>query len=223
MAYTNITKLAIDDKLLDVDAVVEQAVNQRMGNIIDMIHPVGDTIIRLDNINPATLYAGTTWQLVSQGKAIIGANSSYPLGSEGGSADAVVVSHTHTQNAHNHTQNSHNHTQNAHSHKPPKYTAANKNGAFVIVPEGLNVAGNSTKRAWPSASTSGNYLVYTTPHDINGAGLWEVTDTATTTATNNSYTATNNPYTATNNPTGVDGTGKNLPPYKAFNIWLRTA
>ena len=29
--------------------------------------------------------------------------------------------------------------------------------------------------------------------------------------------------TATNNPTGVDGTGKNMPPYLAVYVWKRTA
>lgn len=63
----------------------------KVDDVIDMIHPVGDTVIRMDNINPATLYTGTTWQKISEGRMLIGANGTYALGSTGGSA-----THTHT-------------------------------------------------------------------------------------------------------------------------------
>ena len=42
-----------------------------------------------------------------------------------------------------------------------------------------------------------------------------------TTATNQATTATNQATTATNKETGVDGTGKNMPPYLAVYVWVR--
>lgn len=58
--------------------------------------PVGTIIERNDEISPAS-YIGGTWQKFAQGRMTIGANGTYPLGSTGGSADAVVVEHEHEQ------------------------------------------------------------------------------------------------------------------------------
>ena len=38
-----------------------------------------------------------------------------------------------------------------------------------------------------------------------------------------SITATNQQQTATNQEAGVDGTGKNMPPYLTVNVWKRIA
>lgn len=172
----------------------------RVDEVIDMIHPVGDTIIRMDNIDPSTLYTGTTWQKISEGRMLIGADASYPLGSTGGSANAVVVSHNHTQNAHNHSQNAHNH--------PPTYSGVK----FLV--SGADIVVASTARRPPTQS-GGEYYIYSqSPGSSNG--IDEI-------ATTGNATATNNATTATNNATGESGTGKNMPPYLAVNIWVRTA
>ena len=123
---------------------------------------------------------GGTWELETSGKFHISAGTGYGLGTGGGSPDAVVVKH-------NHTQNPHNHTQNAHHHIAFKYKAG-------VLPTG----------------TSGAIRV------------WDYAHSGDSTANTNDVTATNIQATAINIETGVDGTGKNLPPYVAVNRWHRT-
>ena len=48
----------------------------------------------VNSTSPATLFGGT-WQQIED-TFLLGAGSTYSAGSSGGSADAIVVSHTHT-------------------------------------------------------------------------------------------------------------------------------
>lgn len=61
-------------------------------------HPVGSIEIRVDNVNPSTLYGGT-WEKI-EGKFLLGSSSSYTLGKSGGSATHTLTineipAHTH--------------------------------------------------------------------------------------------------------------------------------
>ena len=62
-------------------------------NIFDLIYPVGSIYISVNSTNPEVLFGGT-WEQI-QGRFLLGMSSSYPMGSTGGSKDAVVVAHTH--------------------------------------------------------------------------------------------------------------------------------
>ena len=62
-------------------------------NIFDLIYPVGAVYISINSTSPQTLFGGT-WEQI-QGQFLLGASSSYPAGSTGGSKDAVVVAHSH--------------------------------------------------------------------------------------------------------------------------------
>lgn len=62
-------------------------------NIFDLIYPIGSIYISVNSTNPEVLFGGT-WEQI-QGRFLLGMNSSYPVGSTGGSKDAVVVAHTH--------------------------------------------------------------------------------------------------------------------------------
>lgn len=164
------------------------------GDLFDLIYPVGSIYMSVNEFDPAHLFGGTWVQI--KDKFLLASGESYSNGSSGGSADAVVVSH-------NHTQNSHNHSQNAHSHSPGSgrsfLTAPSGSGWLEI--QGANISGSGYH--YVATGDSSNYNVYT-----QGSG---------------SATASNNAATATNNSTGVDGTGKNMPPYLAVNVWQRTA
>lgn len=164
------------------------------GDLFDLIYPVGSIYMSVNDVNPAYLFGGTWVQI--KDKFLLASGESYSNGSSGGSADAVVVSHNHTQNAHNHTQNAHNHTPNS-------------NANFVNSEKGINLALTSKRNM--SYTSGSHYYMYTSNH----GGIGEQANTANTTATNKSETATNN-------PAGVDGAGKNLPPYLAVNVWQRT-
>lgn len=62
-------------------------------NIFDLIYPVGSIYISVNSTNPEVLFGGT-WEQI-QGRFLLGMSSSYPMGSTGGSKDAVVVAHSH--------------------------------------------------------------------------------------------------------------------------------
>ena len=58
-------------------------------------HPVGSYYETSDGDFDPNVEWGGTWSLEEGGRVHIGAGTSYPLGSTGGSKDAIVVNHTH--------------------------------------------------------------------------------------------------------------------------------
>lgn len=52
--------------------------------------PINSIFLSLDNSNPATLFFGTTWEK-QEGRFLLGSNSSYPLGSTGGSSTIILT------------------------------------------------------------------------------------------------------------------------------------
>ena len=65
--------------------------------LITTIYPVGSIYTSTVSTNPATLFGVGTWVAYGAGRVLIGQDgSTYVAGATGGSADAIVVSHTHT-------------------------------------------------------------------------------------------------------------------------------
>ena len=70
--------------------------------IIDLIYPVGSYYETSNGLfNPNSAWGGT-WSLEEEGLVHIGAGANYTAGSTGGSKDAVLVYHNHTQDGHSH-------------------------------------------------------------------------------------------------------------------------
>ena len=90
--------------------------------ICDTIYPIGAIYMSTSPTSPATLFGGT-WERI-EGRFLVGAGSAYSAGSTGGSANAVVVSHSHTGANHSHTINSHTHGINSHNHSIGNHTHA---------------------------------------------------------------------------------------------------
>ena len=63
-------------------------------DLLDKTYPVGSIYISINNTDPGSLFGGTWVQI--EDRFLLAAGSSYTAGNTGGSADAVVVSHTHT-------------------------------------------------------------------------------------------------------------------------------
>ena len=168
--------------------------SEQILDLIDVIYPVGSIYMSVNDVNPATLFGGE-WEQIKD-KFLLSAGDTYSNASTGGSADAVVVKHNHTQNPHNHTQNAHNHTANADGTQ-----------SFLTAPTG------SSWNEIAGSNISGSGYHYVATQDKSNYNVW-VSQTA-------NKTATNQAQTATNKEAGEDGTGKNLPPYLAVNVWKR--
>lgn len=171
-----------------LNTFVTKVINRDVPN---KVYPIGSIYMSVNSTNPSELFGGE-WERI-QDRFLLASGTTYTNGSTGGSADAVVVKH-------NHTQNPHNHTQNAHSHGT-KY-----DGSLYVVKE--KASGASNKRV--TTVSSGSTYVDTS----SGANFHNYNSTE-------SITATNQQQTATNKEAGVDGTGKNLPPYLAVYMWER--
>ena len=166
-----------------------------VSGLVDAIYPVGCIYMSVNNADPSLLFGGT-WQQIED-TFLLASGSTYAAGDTGGSADAVVVKHNHTQNPHNHTQNAHNHTANADGKQ-----------SFLTAPTG------SSWNEVAGSKISGSGYHYVATKDKSNYNVW-VSQTA-------NKTATNQAQTATNQESGVDGTGKNMPPYLAVYMWQRT-
>lgn len=130
-------------------------------DLIDVIYPVGSIYMSVNSVNPSTLFGGT-WEQIKD-KFLLASGTSYSNGSTGGSADAVVVTHTHSTKE-----------------------------KYVLTTSGGSVTRNST------AGTTGTKV----------PNLLQSDDPITRNVIENA---------------GTSGTGKNMPPYLAVNIWKRTA
>ena len=133
--------------------------------------PVGSIYMSVNNTSPASFLGGTWEQILGKfllssddvlTDGIITTAGSYHIGDNGGSADAVVVSHTHT------------------------LRSLTDNG---FTRWGTNVGGSATY-VGPVGGT--------TTYDSGALTMW-------------------------NDNTGVDGTGKNMPPYLVVYMWKRIA
>ena len=72
-----------------------------------LIYPIGSIYSSTVSTNPNTLFGFGTWVAYGAGRVLIGNGSGFTAGNTGGSADAVVVSHTHTATV---TDPGHTHT-----------------------------------------------------------------------------------------------------------------
>lgn len=64
------------------------------GLSIDDVYPIGSIYMSVNSTSPQTLFGGT-WEQIKD-KFLLSCGDTYNNGATGGSADAIVVSHTHT-------------------------------------------------------------------------------------------------------------------------------
>lgn len=64
-------------------------------------YPIGSIYMSIDSTNPSNLFGGI-WERIED-TFLLASGSTYANGDTGGSADAVVVEHNHTQEEHDHT------------------------------------------------------------------------------------------------------------------------
>ena len=81
------------DKITEVEGKIPA-----LNDIVDVIYPIGSIYLTVNAINPSTIFTGTTWEQIKD-RFLLASGNTYANGSTGGSANAVVVSHTHTMNS----------------------------------------------------------------------------------------------------------------------------
>ena len=171
-----------------------------------------------------------------------GSGSSYPINQTGGSADATLVSHSHTINNHTHSfsgSDSHSHTINNHTHS---FSGSNSHrhgyafGTAQGTPIGNNYNGsgitNVTDRGGITEQQQSGSPQYPNHHGYT-ADTGQTTISISGTTGNPSNTGTNsqtvsisgntgNPSNTGTNSQGSSATNKNLPPYYALCYIMKT-
>lgn len=217
---------------------------------ISKVYPVGSIYMSVNNANPSTLFAGTTWEQI-KGRFLLGqggnlANTSdywgsasanavnMPNGEMGGTYQPSVgfshthtLSHTHTISSHTHTL-SHTHSVGSHIHylNDAGYAKIQHNNGKFWFKEITTASWTDTGSATASgttnatANTAGTALGGTT----GGSDAFN-TGGASTSTTSGSGTLTSNgaSTSTTSGPNTSSTTLTYLPPYLVVYIWKRTA
>jgi hypothetical protein len=129
---------------------------------------------------------------------VVAAGSTYAVGSSGGSADAIVVSHTHTGTTGN--------TSNDHSHGGTTSTEGNHQHGVAQV-----------------LADFGTYAAYVNNSDGNAANLIPTAPAGahSHSVTTGGQSATHN-HGFTTNSAGSSGAGANIPPYYALAYIMKS-
>ena len=154
------------------------AVDATLTAAIEALNPVGTIYINASNgTNPATLLGFGTWVAFGAGRVPVGFNSGNTLfdtaEETGGSADATLVSHTHTFSGTTNTDGSHNHVVNVdHKDAGVSNTGGQRVGDTGNAPFGKNITSSTagshnhsfsgTTNTNGSSATNANYQPYIT-------------------------------------------------------------
>lgn len=141
----------------------ETGLKRVWSKVLDKTHPVGSLYWSSNPTNPGSLFGGTWVQI--KDKFILAAGDTYKNGATGGSADAVVVSHTHSIPKLSGSTDSagiHQHgitpfaipvvTQGA----TYRYVGGSNDGGFGTIPWNTNKDGAHTHTVTTNASTTGS-------------------------------------------------------------------
>jgi hypothetical protein len=124
---------------------------------LQALHPVGSLYTSTSATNPGTSFGFGTWVAFGAGRVMVGVGSGYLAGATGGSADAIVVSHSHGV------------TDPGHVHAPP----AGLNAPWLGNPFSGDGSIDSSRVTGPAEinPTSGNTQSAVTSISIQSAGV----------------------------------------------------
>jgi microcystin-dependent protein len=134
--------------------------------IYDTIFPVGAIYISIDNVNPSTRFAGTTWVLDSKDRAMVGAGTSYTGGETFGADDASLT--TAQLPAHYHSVNPPNTSTNStgnHTH------SVSNTGNLLVGSSSNGIVGYSGGGAYNQIGTAAINWAGTHSHTVNIAAF----------------------------------------------------
>ncbi len=148
---------------------------------------------------------------------VIGAGNNYSVGAQGGSKDAVVVSHTHNLN-HNHTYSSSTNSTGSHSHSgSTNSTGAHTHGILYADDDQQNTP-STNLRVWNQVNNPSTY------HTTSAGNHSHTISTNSTGSHAHSFSGTTAAFNGASQGAsgGVSGTDKNLPPYYALCYIMKT-
>jgi hypothetical protein len=173
-----------------------------------LLYPVGSIYSSTVSTNPNTLFGFGTWVAFGAGRVMIGNGGGFSAGATGGSADAIVVSHTHGGGITSAQNIDHSHTFAAttgvesqghvHPNDQGNFGVVGPLGSFGGLEEGAGQPNyNLTNMGVPNVQHT---------HDVSG----------TTSGQNQGHF-----HSITTE--GASGTNANLQPYVVVYMWNRTA
>lgn len=172
-------------------------------DLLERLYPVGALYLSLNLTNP-NAFLGGVWKRV-EGKFLLGADETYAVGTEGGSADAIIPAHNHTGSVnivsggeHTHSLSGTANSAGAHAHGMGNIwsNGSGKNSAYTM---------SSNRKLNTRNTTSAGAHTHTLSGSAQEAGAH--THAGSVSIAN----------------TGVSVEGKNMPPYLAVYIWKRVA
>lgn len=182
----------------EYQGISPQTIQSMMSIMLDLTYPVGCYFETTDtDFNPNNEFIGT-WVLEDPGLVHVSAGTGYAVTSnskDGGSADAIVVSHDHSVSVSGSISGTAG-SGGGHSHTI--YAGFNDASSGVF-------AATSSSRAYKGIHMTNSYV----SSSSDGSHTHGVTGSCSATGTAASK--------------GSAGTGKNMPPYKNVNRWHRTA
>ena len=202
--------IASDNVQGAIDDLREKATNYN--EIRAMIYPVGSIYMSItdDTVSKVQERFGGTWEKI-EGKFLLSSSSSYEVNATGGSADAVVVSHTHPLSGTAQSAGSHTHSVSG--------TAASAGSHSHTENAGIN---NASSGLFVSITGTRSY---NNTHIIGGAGTTGSGGAHTHSVSGTAAAAGAHTHTLSGTATSVgeSGTGKNMPPYYVVHVYKRTA
>jgi len=107
LSNATLTGTAVAPTASTGDSSTKIATTAFVQTALQALYPVGSIYSSTVSTNPNTLFGFGTWVAYAAGRVLIGNGGGFSAGATGGSADAVVVSHTHTATV---TDPGHSHT-----------------------------------------------------------------------------------------------------------------
>jgi hypothetical protein len=186
------------------------ATTQFVQTALQLLYPIGAIYSSTSATNPGTSFGFGTWVAFGAGRVMIGNGGGYTAGATGGSADAIVVSHTHTGNT-SAQSNDHVHSVNLTSggQNQNHVHGSGVGGSFIIGNAGGNIGFDAGGLYPPTAgvgTTDVNNVDHS--HTVNGG---------------TSGQSAGHTHSFTTDSAGASGTNANLPPYIVVYMWNRTA
>lgn len=215
------------------------SMQEALGNIVDLIYPVGAIYMSTANTNPE-VFLGGKWQRWGAGKVPVGVDAAdvdfQAADRTGGEKTHVLTvgelpAHGHSIQNHSHTLASHSHSNN-HAHPIPALSGTtNSTGNHEHdVPHNSDASTGSKNARMMGYDASGKTNAdYSNRYTGNaGAHAHTVTTKASTTGGNSTNTGgsgqlTTNQTGGNTNNTGGGAAHNNMPPYITCYMWKRTA